>query len=383
MSVPGLAQVLPSACAVLGVPDASDTLGLADALADARRIAVLLVDGMGYHLLPAAAAASPVLADVVSGRLGTLAPLRCGFPSTTPTSLTTLGTGVQAGEHGVLGFTVRLPGSERVFTHITWTADGAGPDAAPPDPRAWQPVPRLLERAAAAGVDTSVVARSQFAGSGLTVAAYGTVPHLGADRSDVLAERMLGQLRSEGGRALVYGYHPTLDTAAHLHGIDSDQWRRAATSVGRLIERLAAGLPPDAALLVTADHGALDVPAEARIDIADDPRMQDGVAVVAGEPRARYLHVTDGALADVRDTWRGILGARARVLTRDEAVGERLFGPVPDAHLPRIGDLVVICTGDTVVLASGSEPDTVRDLVAFHGGLTDVETAIPLLTIRS
>ena len=144
----GLADVLSGACALLGVPGTSDRLSLADRLGAPRRIAVLLVDGLGYHLLPAAAPSAPLLADVLAGRAGRLDELACSFPSTTPTSLATIGTGVLPGEHGVLGFTVALPGTDRVLTHVTWRDD--------PDPRQWQPVPTLFDRAAAAGVRASV-----------------------------------------------------------------------------------------------------------------------------------------------------------------------------------------------------------------------------------
>ncbi|MGH8961374.1 MAG: alkaline phosphatase family protein [Jatrophihabitantaceae bacterium] len=369
---PGLADVLSSACSLLGVPGTSDRLGLANRLGDVRRVAVLLVDGLGYHLLPAAAEHGPMLADALAGRAGTLTELACAFPSTTPTSLVTLGTGTLPGEHGILGFTLNVPGTERVLTHITWQDD--------PPPREWQPVPTLLQRAATAGVRTRVVSRPEFAGSGLSTAAYGDTSYVGAARSDELAALLLTELAA--GPGLVYGYHPTLDTVSHLHGIASPQWARAAASVDRLITRILAGLPDDAALVVTADHGALDVPPSARLDIADDPRLSAGVRIVAGEPRVRYLHTLDGATEDVIAAWRGVLGDRAQVLGRDEAVASGLFGPVPSAHLARIGDVVVICAGDTVVLATGREPDTVAKLVAYHGSNTAVETAIPLLTFR-
>jgi hypothetical protein len=373
MTAPGsLADVLSSACSLLGVPDASDRLGLAARLGDVRRVAVLLVDGLGYHLLPAAARHGATLADAVTGRTGDLTELACAFPSTTPTSLVTLGTGTLPGEHGVLGFTVNVPGTDRVLTHVTWQDD--------PPPPEWQPVPTLLQRAAAAGVRTRVVSRPEFAGSGLSTAAYGDAGYVGASRSDELAEHVLAELAT--GPGLVYGYHPTLDTIAHLHGIASPQWGRAAASVDRLITRIVAGLPSDAALVVTADHGALDVPAASRVDIADDVRLSAGLRVVAGEPRVRYLHTLDGAAPDVIATWRSVLGDRAQVLGRDEAVAAGLFGAVPPEHLARIGDVVVVCAGDTVVLATGHEPELVGKLVAYHGSNTVVETAIPLLTFR-
>jgi hypothetical protein len=365
-----LADVLTGACALLGVPGTEDRLGLAERVGSPRRVCVLLVDGLGYHLLPVAAPHAPLLADVLAGGAGHLDRLSCSFPSTTPTSLTTLGTGVLPGEHGVLGFTLNVPGTDRVLTHVTWRDD--------PPPRQWQPVPTLFDRASTAGVRATVVSRAEFAGSGLTIAAYGEPGYSGARGVDELAERLLAELAA--GPGLVYGYHPTLDAISHSHGIASAQWASAASRVDRLITRLVEGLPPDAALLVTADHGALDIPPDTRVDLAADPRLSAGLRVVAGEPRVRYLHTVPGAAADVLAAWREVLGTRARVLSRAEAVAADLFGPVAEQNLPRIGDAVVICQDDTVVLATGHEPPSVATLVAFHGALTPVETAIPLLS---
>jgi hypothetical protein len=289
------------------------------------------------------------------------------FPSTTPTSLVSLGTGALPGVHGVLGFNVNVPGTGRVLNHVEWRDD--------PDPSAWQPVPTLFARAAAGGVPVRVLARPEFKGSGLTTAAYRGADYAGTPDGQ-LADRMLAALRE--GPGLVYGYHPNLDTTAHLFGIDSPQWMDAAAVVDALLARLVEGLPEDAALLVTADHGGLDVPAERRIQMDADPRLSEGVAVLAGEPRVRYLHAMPGAAADVLSAWREILGPAARVLSRDEAVATGRFGPVPEEHLARIGDVVVVCRDRYAVIGPG-EGATIGRLVGFHGADTDVETAIPLL----
>jgi hypothetical protein len=236
----------------------------------------------------------------------------------------------------------------------------------------------VYERAAT--VRSAVVLPAVFRGSGLTVSAYRGADFVGTHSADDLVPAMLAELSR--GPGLVLGYTAGVDTAAHVHGIASSQWADAARRTGELIEQLVAGLPDDAALLVTADHGGLDVPADTRIDIADDPRLSAGLRVVAGEPRFRHLHVTAGAAADVHAAWTQVLGGRARVLTRDDAVASGLFGPVRPAHLARIGDVVVVCDGDTVVLASGHEPPEVARLVGFHGSTSAAETAIPLLCFR-
>jgi hypothetical protein len=151
--------------------------------------------------------------------------------------------------------------------------------------------------------------------------------------------------------------------------------------VDSLVSRLVDGLPADAALLVTADHGGLDVPARYRIELDADPRLAAGVAVVAGEPRVRYLHTRPGAAADVLAAWRGVLGPAARVLSRAEAVADGWFGQVRPEHLGRIGDVVVICR-DRYAVLTARDRDTVGRLIAFHGGDTAVETAIPLVVHR-
>ena len=359
-----LADLMPSVSAVLRVPGAPDVLELGAELDGVDRIAVLLVDGLGTYQLPLAAAHAPILRELPARSLTS------GFPSTTPVSLVTLGTGTPPGAHGVLGFTLRTPDGG-LLNHIRWGDD--------PDPAAWQPQPTRFETAAAAGVPVTQVTRPEFEGTGLTVAANRGAAFRGAADPDSLATEMLAALSGPG---LVYGYHPDLDHHGHASGVGSPPWEQAARDVGRLVARLADGLPAGAALLVTADHGQLNVPAEGRFDLGADPVLAAGIVAVAGEPRVRYLYVEDGARDDVIAAWRGVLGPAAWVLTREEAIGGGWYGPVPPEHRGRLGDVVVICQGRAVVVAGGWEPPGVGRLVGYHGSVTAAEMTVPLLIVR-
>lgn len=370
--MPGsLCDVLPAAAALLGVPGASDKLAVTDCAGSDRidRVLVVLVDGLGWHLLPQLAGSAPLLGSVLAGAAGRLTQLECTFPSTTPTSLVSLGTGALPGEHGILGFTLRVPGTDRVLSHIRWRDD--------PSPAVWQPVPTWFQRLKEAGVSARAVLPALFVGSGLTEAAYRGAELRPAGPGDDYARLVMDDLGSAPG--LVYGYTAELDTAAHVFGIGSEQWHAAAASVDALLSRLLEALPPNAALLVTADHGGLNVPPEARIDLDADPRLAEGIRVVAGEPRVRYLHTEPGAGPDVRAVWAEVLDGRATVYGREQAVSTGMFGPVAPAHLERLGDVVVVCSGDTAVLASAHEPPETSRLVGFHGGGSAVEMAIPLI----
>ncbi|MBO0866822.1 MAG: alkaline phosphatase family protein, partial [Mycobacterium sp.] len=309
---------------------------------------------------------------VLAGEVGRLDELTCTFPSTTPTSLVSLATGVSPGEHGILGFTVKLPGSDRVLNHIAWRDD--------PPPAQWQPVPTWFERLTHAGVGARVLLPAAFIGSGLTEAAYRGAQFHAASTGRGYGQRLADELAAAPG--LVYGYTAELDTAAHVFGIGSPEWHTAANQVDELLTGLVDALPSDAALLVTADHGGLNAPATARVDIDTDPRLAAGVRVVAGDPRVRYLHTVAGAAGDVVAAWSEVLAGRADVRSRDDAVAEGWFGPVRAEHLERIGDVVVSCTADTAVLATGYEPPEVAQLVGMHGAATRAELAIPLITFR-
>ena len=368
-----LSDIMPGVLAALGVPGATDPLGLATgALADVRVVVVLLLDGLGYRLLPLAAPHAPTITDLAAGPYTRA--LTAGFPSTTPTSLASLGTGAAPGAHGLVGFFLNVPGTDRVLNHIRWTDD--------PDPLRWQPLSTQFRLAADAGVAAHVVFHPDFYGTGLTVSAFGGSQYRGAADVDAVAAEILSLVRAATGPTVIYGYAGDADSAGHAYGLGTPQWTEAVATVDRLVTMVRAGLPAGAALVVTADHGQIDVPADRRFDLDTDPRLRAGIRIVAGESRVRYLHTVDGATDDVVDAWRGVLGDAAWVVTRDEAVAAGWFGPVAEAHLQRIGDVVAACHDDHVVLASASDPPQVARMVAFHGSATEPEMLIPLLVAR-
>jgi hypothetical protein len=368
-----LADVLPGAAAALGVPVRRadlppDPLGLTEALRGARRVAVLLVDGLGADLVRDHAELAPTLAALASP----VGDLSAPCPSTTPVSLATLGTGLPPGSHGILGFVTAVPGEDRTLNHVQWGDD--------PDPEVWQAQRTVFEQAEAAGVAATAVGPYAYAGSGLTRAVYRGAQYTGAVSHGDLCALVLRSLAA-APRALVYGYIPELDLTGHVRGVDSPSWRAQLAFVDRVVEELVADLPDDAALLVTADHGMVDVPDTTRFDLEDEPDLADGVRIVAGEPRARYVHAEPGAAADVLHRWREVLGERAWVGSREDAVASGVFGPVDDAVAERIGDVVALARGTWALTTPRLEPGPSR-LAAYHGSLTATELAIPLLAAR-
>jgi len=356
-----LADLASSLLASLGLVREPNPLGLPET----DRACLLIVDGLGWELLRDHPAAAPFLSELAfSGR-----PIAAGFPSTTVTSLASLGTGRPPGTHGMLGYQVAVPGTGWILNGLRWDSRV--------DPVTWQPQPTIYERAVAAGISAFQVAAGAYRKSGLTQAVWRGAEYRRADSPGALAAQAGAALR-EAESALVTVYLGDLDATGHVFGCGSEAWYFQLGHVDKLAEQLASVLPSGTLLYVTADHGMLDVSQAHRVDVDALADLRKGVALLGGEPRARHVYAEPGAAGDVLAAWRDVLGERARVVSRDEAINGGWFGPVDPGVADRIGDVVAAAAGGTGIVATQAEPRE-SALVGMHGSLTPAEQLVPLL----
>ncbi len=367
-SLGSLAEVLPAVAAALEVP-LDGTVVPTWTLPAADRVVVVLVDGLGDTLLARRAGYAPFLSSLRAAGRG----LAAGFPSTTASSMGSFGTGVLAGQHGLVGYQVLDPDRDVLLNELSWE-DG-------PDPRVWQPRRTVFEQVVAHGVGVVQIGPGFFAGSGLTEAALRGARFVAAASLDARVDAAAAAVRASA-RSLVYVYWGDLDKVGHVRGCGSYEWCDELAAVDLAVRSLAARLPPDTLLVVTADHGMVDVPAGDRLDLgagsALERELARGVRLTGGEPRAPMLYCEPGQADEVRTRWRAEL-PDFDVLTRAEAVAAGWFGPVADFSLPRIGDVVVASRGLRTVHDSRVQRPELMALIGMHGARTEDEVAIPLL----
>ncbi|KGM14276.1 alkaline phosphatase family protein [Cellulomonas bogoriensis] len=362
-----LDSVLPAAAAALGAGDEADEAARHRLdLPRAPRVCVVLVDGMGYELLARRATHAPFLA----GLLDAGDPLTTGFPTTTATAMGLFGTGRPAGLTGMAGYTVRNPTTGTLANLVSW-------DGAPPA-RQWQREPSVFERLTAKGIEVTSVAPARFGGSGLTDAVLGGGRFVAAESLRDRVDATVFELSAPG---LVYLYWGEVDKIGHQHGWRSREWAEELAATDREISRLARSLPPGTLLMITADHGMVDVDPRAIVDVARNRDLLAGVDLVAGEPRAAHVHVRPGQQDAVLSRWRSRLEGTALVASRDEAVAAGWFGPVAEHVLPVLGDLVVLATGSGGVGDSRTQTQASLALRGMHGSLTSAELDVPLLVV--
>ncbi len=371
-----LADLVPSLMAALGVPGFPNVLEVEPV----ARACLLVIDGLGYELVRRHGGDAPFLESLAASSV----PLTSGFPSSTAVSLSSLGTGRPPAEHGIVGFTMAVPGYDRSMNVLRWALHGKPETSLLEEvlPERFYPGQTAFERAAQAGVEVVLVGPVQLAHTGLTRAVFRGGAYRNAfSLGDLAAET--AQALGEGRRSFVYAYHPDLDSTGHARGIASPAWRAHLHLVDRVAADLASMLPRDSVLVVTGDHGMVDVPPENRIDVSERPELRQGVRCLGGEPRARHVYTRAGAEEEVLAAWREVLDDQAWVVRRDEAIAAGWFGPsVPDPVLPRIGDVLMAARGPVGV--------TERDvfwlegvLVGHHGSMTPDEQLVPFLLVRN
>lgn len=358
-----VADLLPGVAAHLGVPGFRDAVGLPAT----GRYLLVLVDGLGWHLLRESAAVAPHL----GGLLGSSAALTACVPSTTATSLASLGTGLPPGQHGVVSYVSRVPTTGALLNALSWGAD--------PDPRTYQPQPTIFEQIVGAGLVARSVSPRHFAGSGLTAATQRGAEFIGYSDDDSDEERveLIMQAATRSPRSLVYAYERDVDHAGHGDGAGSPRWQRALARVDRRCQMLAERLPRDVTMIVTADHGMINGESAHRIVLEDEPDLMAGVDAVGGEPRFRQLYVDRDDPELVAGRWADRLGDRAWVRTRERGIAEGWFGPVTEQAINRYGHVLVAMRDDWALLTRTQRRE--MSLLGMHGSLTPAEMLVPLL----
>ena len=360
-----LSQITPSIFSSLGLDSAVDHLAVGQS--PMGRELLFLIDGFGFDTLSQYADVMPTISRMFNHGL-----VQTSFPSTTATSLATLTTGELPGVHGMLGYTVQVPRSGgRILNALKWDERV--------DPENWQPVETLFQRASTQGISVTHVAAKRYENSGFTRAVFRGAEYKGAN--------VVNDLVSETKQALqktpsfVYLYVNDLDSAGHSDGVGSDKWIAALSAIDQMVSQLMKEVPKGTRIWVTSDHGMINV--QEKIIIGQDNQLLTGVSLIAGEPRARHLYLSDDSVQareGVASLWQQYLQEKALVLTREQAISSNLFGAQLSADaIDRMGEVIVIARGGLVLL-DADRADKEGAMVGHHGGDSEIESQVGLLT---
>lgn len=358
-------------------------------------VIVVLIDGFGYSGWKREHEQHGLLRDLTER--GTVTPLTSIYPSETAAAITTLQTGRQPIEHGLLGwFQYHEDLDDLVQTLPFSTLDGtplreAVVDADP----SWlfDGVPSTVyERAADAGITPIAVVPE-----GIPDGAHSTLALRGAETSGYatvaeMALRLRQRVETTTDPTYVYGYVPNVDTAAHEYGTETEEYRSQVAMIAtcmrrELIENLDPATAERTLLVVTADHGHVDtVPREnVALDSLDgvSEHLRSGPSgdplPVMGSPRNLQFRVQEGHIKALRESLESQLDCLT--FTRTEAADADLFGdrPATERFESREPDLVMTHRNRGVWYDDDLNE---LDLIGMHGGLHPDEMLVPFAAAR-
>jgi hypothetical protein len=281
--------------------------------------------------------------------------------------LTSIALGAGPAAHGVVGYRLRVlgPSGPEVLNVLRWrTSSGDARPFLPPTD--FQPTPAF------GGRPVPVVTRSEFLTSGFTAAHLGGARQIGWMLPSALVVEVGALLRA--GEPFVYAYYDGIDKVAHGHGFGA-YYDAELVAADRLVADLTARLPPGAVLVVTADHGQVEVGRAVRVLT---PELMAEVVMVSGEGRFRWLHATEGRVEALAARAHETYGDEAWVWTAEELIDGGFFGgPLRPEVRSRLGDVAIVPFAPVAYLDPADQGDAM--LVCRHGSLTPDEMWVPLL----
>ncbi|MBE2317219.1 alkaline phosphatase family protein [Solirubrobacter sp. CPCC 204708] len=311
-----------------------------DALAaEHDQLAVVLLDAFGWAFVQRHGD-HPLL------RRLEITPASSQFPSTTTAHLTTLYSGLPVTEHGLYEWRCYEPLVGDVIRPLRF-ALGASNDPLPITPQELFPWPSRC--AGATVLQPAPIADTPYgsaAFAGATVRGFDTFEE---------AVGLLGELPG-----VTYLYWDAIDATGHREGPSSEAFVQQSL---RALDALAKVRTP---MLVTADHGQLDVHTTDHLDLFWSELPRHLTRPPAGSARDLFLHVDDPELVITELSAR--LEHRAQVRRADE-----LFDHIGPRLRERLADVCVLPAPGRMAALTGF-PSAEQRFKGHHGGLTPEES---------
>jgi Type I phosphodiesterase / nucleotide pyrophosphatase len=328
-----------------------------DAVKGADAVVLLVLDGLGWDQLDDHRAIAPTLASMQGQAIHTVA------PTTTATALTSITTGLTPGEHGLVGYRMMLGGE--VLNVLRWAVGDQQVRRSHP-PRDVQTFVPFM------GDEIPVVAQGELQNSPFSEAHLRGCRPVGWRAPSSIAVEAAAQVTA--GERFVYCYYNGIDKIAHERGFGAFYDAELRYS-DRLVADLLETLPAGTALLVTADHGQVDV--GDRIIHPTDELLRM-VTQQSGEGRFRWFHCAAADVDDLAAAAADEIGDTGWVVTKEQMLDDHWFGPTVSPPIQRrLGDVALVASSDVSYFdPADSGP---FELVCRHGSLTSAEVNVPLL----
>ena len=335
------------------------------ALPARKSVCVILIDGLGVSNIKSAAGHASFLNSQPSE------PAMCWFPATTATSITSFATASNPWENSFLGYQV-FDRQEKIPRNLLsgWASQADG--------EKYQSRQTLSELGLEQGIGFHVVAPSAYQKSGFTAATMRGASFHGNDRIEDRFAKAL-ELLKDSVQKVIYLYIPELDQLAHAQGTASTAWLNQMENVDSELRSFVSAVPKSSGVLMTADHGVVDVPKENHLYI-DEIVDSEYFDFVGGDTRSLFLYFKQGInQAMLKNKLEEHLSDSCYISTPAEIIEAGYWKALSPKSENIAPDLVVLARKKVALYHRGFAKTKSLEMVGHHGSITNEELAIPLI----
>jgi len=343
---------------------------------NSKNVVLLVIDGLGYEYLKKHKNSN--LAKHLKGSFTSV------FPPTTASAITTFITGLAPMQHAITGWTMLIKEIGVVSKILPFVPEYGGG--------------RLSEQ----GVEAKSIVQMQSLASKLNVKCYNIIDSfiIKSDFNKSVSQKLnnmpyknlngffsntIKAVKNNNKRKFVYAYWPDFDNFSHEFGNNSKQAEKHFWLLDRKFKRFIAKLKgTDSTIIVTADHGFIDVPKKKIVWLDNHPKLKECLTLpLCGESRVVYCYVHPRKTRQFENYVKTKLKKYCWMIKAEDAVKKGYFGLFePNKNLfDRIGDYILVMKENYVIkdLMIHKKP---RQFIGFHAGVSKEEMIVPLILVK-
>ncbi len=355
-----------------------------------NKVVLLVVDGFGYHQFLKHNKQNKLLTNLTTE--GKVFPLTSVFPSQTTNALTTLSTGLTPQEHGLFEYFIYMKNAGVInalkFERAHSKEKNKTLEVDPGNLFRGKTIANTLKNT---GIDCFTHMNITNAGNACSKLIFEGSTIIPSLKPSDLIVNLRKNIEKTSGNAYFFVHLDSLDTISHEYGPQSHEYQAELSTITyliqkELIEKVNSETAKETLILITSDHGAVDVNPEETIYIKLDLKntlnleVEDTKKPVSpiGSPRDIFLHIKKEKLNWTKEILKQKIGEKAEIIDTEEADKKGLFGLKESSQefLERTGNLLIIPKEKQTVWFETKNKSRISFL-GQHGGLNSEEMLVP------
>ncbi len=351
-------------------------------LAGIDNVVLILLDGMGYNFfMRNAKLLDYSIMDSLQSKMTSV------FPSTTAAAMTTIYTGLAPKNHGCLAWFTFLKELGLISTIPPLTRRNYGDYITNSTIKANDILKLQSTFEHIRTADSYFVIAEKLKDTPYdTVVSKGAKSVVGFSNFADSMEKIYGIIQSNSNKKFVLHYWDGIDSKSHLDGTVKaiPHFEELFQHILELSEKIKSNCPKTA-ILVTADHGLIDIPKGHTINLKDHPKLEETLTLpLCGESRAAFCYVRAPYREQFELYVKNELNEYCWLLSMKELFDSEIFGffdPHPQFKY-RIPDYILLMKENYMIKDKMLKETRIR-MKAVHGGLSEEELYVPLLFFKN